>query len=405
MVSQLQRDSRSSYFHTECTNCGIVSDDDLRDMLSLVEQIDKLEQPMKTIVPNINRNEETFAKFTQFCSSHGVDLSLIDILKKEGDEYGVRAVKDIKEDQVILKIPKSLILAVNDYMKQLNSSPHKSESDRSFIEFITTDPILIEMPSVVLAMILLKEATDSNSFWQPYINILPECYKTPLYFTLDEFKQVKCSSIYEESTRILRSILRQYSYFWTQMQSPKSPASRISFKKNFTFQLYRWAVSTVMTRQNVLPAFQCDGDDTKARLSDSHALIPLWDMFNHRNGKLSTDFENEQNCLICYSMSNFYKDDEIFIHYGNRANRDFFLHNGFVDVENDHDFVSLRLGISRSDPLAAQKIQLCNKLQIPSSGIFCLAKKQSSNGHLIAFLRVFHLSQGKLTKLTFFSVH
>ena len=157
-----------------------------------------------------------------------------------------------------------------------------------------------------------------------------------------------------------------------------------------------------MTRQNVLPAFKCNGDscngddDDSKRSSDSHALVPLWDMFNHRHGKLSTDFENEKNSLICYSMSNFNAGDEIFIHYGDRANRDFFLHNGFVDVENDYDFVSLRLGISKSDPLAAQKVQLCNKLRIPSTGMFCLTRKNTSKSHLLAFLRVFHMSQGEL---------
>ncbi len=39
-----------------------------------------------------------------------------------------------------------------------------------------------------------------------------------------------------------------------------------------TFDEYRWAVSTVMTRQNLLPGTDGKGINT---------LIPFWDMANH----------------------------------------------------------------------------------------------------------------------------
>lgn len=40
-----------------------------------------------------------------------------------------------------------------------------------------------------------------------------------------------------------------------------------------TFDEYRWAVSTVMTRQNLLPSK--DGD------KEVNTLIPFWDLANH----------------------------------------------------------------------------------------------------------------------------
>ena len=44
---------------------------------------------------------------------------------------------------------------------------------------------------------------------------------------------------------------------------------------------FRWAVSTVMTRQNQIPSAESEDDvDT--------ALIPLWDMCNHTNGWVSS---------------------------------------------------------------------------------------------------------------------
>jgi len=46
--------------------------------------------------------------------------------------------------------------------------------------------------------------------------------------------------------------------------------------QNVTRYMFRWAVSTVMTRQNQIPSTETGEVDT--------ALIPLWDMCNHTNG-------------------------------------------------------------------------------------------------------------------------
>lgn len=42
---------------------------------------------------------------------------------------------------------------------------------------------------------------------------------------------------------------------------------------------FRWAVSTLMSRQNTVPI----SDNPSENVS---ALIPLWDMFNHRSGRV-----------------------------------------------------------------------------------------------------------------------
>lgn len=103
----------------------------------------------------------------------------------------------------------------------------------------------------------------------------------------------------------------------------------------------------------------------------------------------------EKDAIVCYAMSDLNVSSEIVIHYGNRANRDFFLHNGFVDVNNDYDFINLRLGISKSDPLASNKLLLCNKINIPSNGFFLLKRAHCPRDEsLVAFLRIFHMNQG-----------
>jgi len=58
---------------------------------------------------------------------------------------------------------------------------------------IAEDKILQVMPSVVLALHLLCERRAESSPWKPYLDIMPDTYTTPLYFTPDELKLLKGS--------------------------------------------------------------------------------------------------------------------------------------------------------------------------------------------------------------------
>lgn len=62
-----------------------------------------------------------------------------------------------------------------------------------------------------------------------------------------------------------------------------------------------WAVSTVMTRQNFVPSI--DGN------SMLNALIPMWDMCNHTNGKvnmISISFLSYFRVAVYFENLHFY---------------------------------------------------------------------------------------------------
>jgi histone-lysine N-methyltransferase SETD3 len=97
--------------------------------------------------------------------------------------------------------------------------------------------------------------------------------------------------------------------------------------------------------------------------------------------------------------------EQIFIFYGPRTNSEFFVHNGFVYPDNEHDGLRLRLGISRDDPLQPERAQLLGRLGIPASGDFMLKKGPDPvDGRLLAFLRVFNMGPGKFKIRSFASV-
>ena len=75
-------------------------------------------------------------------------------------------------------------------------------------------------------------------------------YHTVLYYTPDEMKELRGSPAFEDALKQFKYIARQYAYFYKKFQV-------MILRDYFTFDEYRWAVSTVMTRQNQVSATSC----------------------------------------------------------------------------------------------------------------------------------------------------
>jgi len=201
----------------------------------------------------------------------------------------------------------------------------------------------------------------------------------------------KGSPAYEDSLRQFKYVTRQYAYFYRKFQSTM-------LRDYFTFEDYRWAVSTVMTRQNQVP---CKADTNKM----TNTLIPFWDLANHEyhsESEISTDFDEANDGTVCMANRNFVKGEQFTIYYGKRSNADLLVHNGFVYTSissedkkasfqnSPHDSMVLRIGIARTDPLAQAKYDILDQLSIPrSGGHFVLNKHEKPfDNVLLAFLRV-----------------
>ncbi|KAK1793159.1 hypothetical protein P4O66_011561 [Electrophorus voltai] len=182
-------------------------------------------------------------------------------------------------------------------------------------------------------------------------------------------------------------------------------ASKLPLKDAFTFDDYRWAVSSVMTRQNQIPT----EDGSRVTL----ALIPLWDMCNHTNGlasstsassqliivahKITTGYNLEDDRCECVALQDYKENEQIYIFYGTRSNAEFVIHNGFFFEDNAHDRVKIKLGVSKSERLYAMKAEVLARAGIPASSVFALHRSEPPiSAQLLAFLRVFCMTEEEL---------
>uniref|UniRef100_A0A0K0DDK7 SET domain-containing protein n=1 Tax=Angiostrongylus cantonensis TaxID=6313 RepID=A0A0K0DDK7_ANGCA len=167
----------------------------------------------------------------------------------------------------------------------------------------------------------LAKKVKSDSKWTSYLNVLPNVYTTPLFYT-------------EEELRVVPSFQNQKA----RTQPPLMYSSPFTVV-NFTFSLYRWSVGTVTTRINLIP---CETTRADGAVDMVPALIPMLDMANHEVVLGSDDL-----------------GDAVSMFYGRRSCAEHLLHNGFVPPDNNpFDSYKLKISLGRSDKMFKEKQKL-----------------------------------------------
>lgn len=74
------------------------------------------------------------------------------------------------------------------------------------------------MGNVTLALHLLCERANPDSFWLPYIRSLPQEYNSPLYYQQDEVQLLLGTQAVQDVLNQYKNTARQYAYFYKLIQ-------------------------------------------------------------------------------------------------------------------------------------------------------------------------------------------
>uniref|UniRef100_W5MQD3 protein-histidine N-methyltransferase n=1 Tax=Lepisosteus oculatus TaxID=7918 RepID=W5MQD3_LEPOC len=343
---------------------------------SLVEKIRKKQKGPGLSVVFDGTRDDFFPELMSWAAENGASCEGFEISNFAEEGYGLKATRDIKAEEMFLWIPRKMLMTV------------ESAKNSVLGPLYSQDRILQAMGNVTLAFHLLCERANPASFWLPYIRTLPSEYDIPLYFEEDEVHYLQSTQAIHDVFSQYKNTARQYAYFYKIIQTHPN-ASKLPLKDSFTYDDYRWAVSSVMTRQNQIPT----EDGSHVTL----ALIPLWDMCNHTNGLITTGYNLEDDRCECVALQDYKQDEQIYIFYGTRSNAELVIHNGFFHDNNSHDRVKIKLGVSKSERLYAMKAEVLARAGIPSSSIFALhCSEPPISAQLLAFLRVFCMTEDEL---------
>jgi len=346
--------------------------EEFKEISALVQKVREIESGY-SMCRTLPDRKNSVKPFTAWLQDLGAVIDGVEVADYGDQGLGLKVTRDLNEGEPVIKIPKKAMMSVETA---------KASSIGTLIE---RDPLLQTMPNVVLAVHLLIERNSPASLWEPYINSLPHNYTTVLYFSPEQLEGLRGSPALEDGLKQYKFVARQYAYFFRLF-------SNTLLKDYLTYDEYRWAVSTVMTRQNLIPAKDSEG-------TAMNALIPFWDLANHDSGQLSTDFDQEEGVSICLAQREFKSGEQFTIFYGVRANCDLLIHNGFVFPDNQSDCLTVRLGVAKTDPLAATRLALLEKLGVSSQKFHLRRTAEPLDEKLVAFLRVLQMDQTTLQDL------
>ena len=207
---------------------------------------------------------------------------------------------------------------------------------------------------------LLYQDNNPKSEWKPFLEILPREYSSILSLPDDEMDLLIHSEMLTEIINVQNLLLIQYRYFMKRYGN-KDPNFKTLFG-NVTLERFVWAYEAVWTRQNSIPH---TGEKKIENLSRTGAIIPFWDMSNHKHGKPVTDYNVEKKALIFYSMENVKEGQEVFNFYGDRSNVQLYLTNGFTDLSTPFiGPIRLIFKVPNHDQNFSLRKELCEKLEI-----------------------------------------
>ncbi|VDN97402.1 unnamed protein product [Rodentolepis nana] len=300
----------------------------------------------------------------------------ISIQNSESAGFGLRAEEPIKKNTRLLHVPAEDML----YLKNLTTQLPK---------FLVKDPIFCGMNNVALSIATLHELSlGEKSKFKEYISSLPSTYSTVAYLSVDDFAVVDGFPAAELVLNTYRNICRQYAYFYLLFDRMKDEIVLPNYMKSFCFKDYQWAISTVMSRNNMIPGNE----------GEVLCLIPLWDMINHKQGQLTTDFDPASRSLVFYATESYEKGDEIFMDYGKRTSTEFLLYSGFVPEINRFHKVPIKLGLSKYDKLLTLRTRVLEKQKLSSEINVSVSSPDESPlpVDFFVFGRVFVMSESEL---------
>lgn len=201
-------------------------------MIKLQEEIDGIVTKIINLevgidVPTVDRTSAALlVKFENWLRENGAKFDGVTIEKYPGFELGLQTDRDVNEGSLIISIPRKLMMSTEAAQKSLIGS------------LLEKDTMLQNMPNIALAMFLLVEKFLPDSFWKPYIDILPASYTTVLYFTKDELLEFRESPTFPAALNLIKSIVRQYAYLNKLIQTCDHPAAEL-LRNVFTYEQYR----------------------------------------------------------------------------------------------------------------------------------------------------------------------
>ena len=234
---------------------------------------------------------------------------------------GLKSSSSIQKDDVIVKIPRHLMITCKDVI-----------TCRDIKEFLLSSRKKFSSVEI-LAAFLLFHKYSRNSFWLPYIKSLPTELLLPC-----------ADEISYHPSFIQQMLIKQQSLISDAFIKLESLLLNTSGKKLVREEV-EWAYLTVNSRTVFLDEnFHSSlllGTD-----AGNCALAPFLDLLNHSHeASMTASLDTNDNCYKIVTHSAYAEGQQVFINYGAHDNAFLFVEYGFVLADNPYDGYPISLDL------------------------------------------------------------
>lgn len=323
----------------ETISLGLAKDLENEDLISLqLEVLSEIQS--NNILPCSHPEREKFDKLINWLIRGGAIFPKLHMRHYSEDYRGVHSTRNISKDECIIFIPKSHIITL-EMAKQTRIG--------SQMFYLNLD--LISPKHSFLSTFILQEQQNPQSFWRPYLNILPEKYANfPIFYSEEEKEWLAGSPFLDQVHEKVIDIEEDYKMIC------KAVAEFAKFDLH-EFSKIRMAVSS-----------RIFGMEIDGRVTDG--FVPLADMLNHsRPRQTSWTYDQVRGGFIVESLQSIAKGAQIMDSYGKKCNSRFLLNYGFIVKNNDADEYPFHIKLDKNDGFFEVKKKL---LKGPTSFVFRL---------------------------------
>lgn len=291
--------------------------------------------------------------FKEWFEDNGGVFKKIDVFQSEAMGRGLIAVEDIQENDLIIKVPANVVLS----MKTLRQATDPS------LQLLTKG---FEPETALAGWLLYEKCRGDESFFKPYIDILPTYISSLIYFSKDELHELENPEFFDEALLMQEVILREHAQFAQAVSSLwRLPQSCISLSE------FQWALAILNSRG--------------LRFKGELYLTPMADMFNHEPHPDPRVSQNGQFFLQHHSLGEDGgvsissdraqpKGAQVYEDYGDNNDETYLKYHGFVADYNPFRCVKINTSewLSELPALSSTKQKLISSFEFRGPPVHCI---------------------------------
>ena len=219
---------------------------------------------------------------------------------------GVVATRDIREGELLLSVPESILLTARGVATNLIAGRWRDVDELNEVD--------------LLCIALLEELElRADSRWAAWLPTLPVTYDVPFLWEEAAAREALRCPILLARVEAEREELTSRFAFIGRLAAERS----LPLPRTWEWRLFLWAAATVRTRGATILEEQEDADGTREEGDGPSggaphwAICPLGDMFNHTADALTTCRYDRASASYRYvAGAAMRKGDEVFVCYG-----------------------------------------------------------------------------------------